>query len=122
MKFEFNRTNLLRALCLFVLIVAMFMGAIELVFLVDLGGIDFAVTFLMVYFASIRDSLLYKYRVVKSEVQLTLKYLSELYMFKPSIFASHASASGVLVALTCSVFLALLLWLPLIYLSSGFIP
>lgn len=121
MKFKFDRTTLLRLVCLFILIVAMSMGAIELVFLVDLGGIDFAVAFLLVYFAAIRDTLIYKYRLFKSDIQEVIVSLSGLYIFQPKVFVSHALASGVLVALTCSVFLACLLWVPPICLSSGFI-
>lgn len=121
MNIEFNRKNLLRILCLFVLIVAISMGAIELVFLVDLGGIDFAVTFLMVYFATIRDTLIYKFRIVKSELDRTLIYLSELYLFKPRVFASHATASSVLILISGSVLFACLMWLPAIYLSSAYL-
>ncbi len=119
MKIQFDRNTLLKALVLVILILGIFLGATELVFLVDLGGIDFAVTFLLVYFASIRDILIFKFRVLKSEINEFTHYLSELYAFKPRIFISQASASGVLLALTCSVFLACLLWIPAIYLSLG---
>ena len=121
MKLKFDRTTLLKIACLIILIIAIFFGAIELVFLVDLGGLDFAVSFLLVYFASIRDTLIYKYRVLKSNIGNAFVALSKLYMFQPKVFVSHAPASGVLIALTCSVFLACLLWVPLIYVSSGFI-
>ena len=120
MKFRLDRTTVLKSVCLVILIVAMLFGAVELVFLVDLGGLDFAVTFLLVYFASIRDSLIYKYRIFKSEIGVALIFLSQLYIFQPKVFVSHVSASGLLVALTCSVFLACLMWVPLIYVSSGF--
>ncbi len=121
MKFKFDRTTFFRLVCLLILIAAMSMGAIELVFLVDLGGIDFAVAFLLVYFAAIRDTLIYKYQVLKSGIGEFFVYLSGLYIFQPKVFVSHALASGVLVALTCSVFLGCLLWVPPIYISSGFI-
>lgn len=116
-----DRAALLKFICLIILIVAIFFGSVELVFLIDLGGLDFAVTFLFVYFASIRDTIIYKYRVLKSEIEEAIVFLSGLYIFQPKVFVSHASASGVLVALTCSVFLACLVWVPLIYVSSGFI-
>ena len=121
MKFKLDKATFLKFVCIIILIVAISMGAVELVFLVDLGGVDFAATFLLVYFASIRDALLYKFRVLRSKIGEAIAYLSELYIFQPKVFVSHASASGVLIALTCSVFLACLLWIPLIYLSSGFI-
>jgi len=120
-KLKFDRVTLLKAICLIILVVAIAFGAIELIFLVDLGGLDFAVTFLLVYFASIRDTLIYKYRVFRSNIGEAIVILSGLYIFQPKVFVSHASASGVLIAVTCSVFLACLLWVPLIYVSSGFI-
>ena len=119
MKLQFDRNTWLKALVLIILVLGMFLGATELVFLVDLGGIDFAITFLLVYFASIRDILIFKYRVLKSEINDLVCYMAELYAFKPKVFISHASASGVLLALTCSVFLACLMWVPAIYLSLG---
>ncbi len=121
MKFKFDRISLLKFACLVILMAAISFGAIELVFLIDLGGLDFAVTFLLVYFATIRDTLIYKFRALKSDIGDAIVFLSGLYIFQPKVFVSHASASGVLIALTCSVILACLLWIPLIYVSSGFI-
>ncbi|NKB33914.1 MAG: hypothetical protein GKR91_12520 [Pseudomonadales bacterium] len=121
MKFKFDKPTLLKIACLIILFVAIALGAVELLFLVDLGGIDFAVTFLLVYFASLRDSLIYKYRVLKSDFEKTITFLSELYIFQPKVFVSHASASAVLITLTSSVLLACLMWIPLIYISSVFV-
>ncbi len=120
MKFEIDKKAILKLILLVVIFVAILMGAVELIFLIDLGGLDFAVTFLLVYFASIRDTFIYKYRVFKSEIEEAIVYLSALYLFQPKVFVSHVSASGVLVALTCSVFLACLMWVPVMYVSSGF--
>ncbi|MEQ9023168.1 MAG: hypothetical protein RLN82_10485, partial [Pseudomonadales bacterium] len=119
-KFKLDRKLILKSLVLFVLIAAIMMGAVELLFLIDLGGLDFAVTFLLVYFAAIRETITYKYRAFKSEISELIQYFAALYLFQPKVFVSHASASGVLVALSCSVLLACLLWIPLIYVSSGF--
>ena len=93
----------------------------ELVFLVDLGGIDFAVTFLMIYLSTICNLLVVKFDKFKRDVSTFFLFLADLYMFRPKTFVSHVSASSVLVALTCSVFLTCLLWVPVIYLSTGFI-
>lgn len=121
MKIKFDRTTMLKLACLIILLVVVPFGAMELVFLVDLGGIDFAVTFLLVYFASIRDALIHRFHTIKSRLGVALVFLSGLYIFRPKVFVSHVSASGAILALTCSVFFACLLWLPLIYVSSGFI-
>lgn len=120
MKLKLNRENLLKAIVLVILVIAIALGAVELLFLIDLGGLDFAVTFLLVYFAAIRDAILFKYRMFKSELGGAIVFLSSLYMFRPKILISHASASGVIVALTCSMFLACLMWVPVMILSSGF--
>jgi len=120
-EFQVDRKLLLKSLVLLVLFTAILLGAVELVLLVDLGGIDFAVAFLLVYFAAIRDTIIYKVRVLKSEIDAAIDYLSELYIFQPKIFVSHVGASGIIVTFTCSVFLACLMWVPLIYVSSGFV-
>ena len=120
MKFRFDRKLLLKSVLTLVVLGAILLGAVELVFLIDLGGMDFAVTFLLLYFAAIRDTLIYKTRILKSEIVSAIEYLSELYMFQPKVFVSHAGATGIIVSFSCSLFLACLLWLPLIYLSSGF--
>ena len=121
MKIKFDKTTLLKLLCLIVLLVALPLGAAELLFLVDLGGIDFAVTFLLVYFAMIRDVVSCRYRNFKYALNDFLVYVSSLYMFRPRVFVSHVSASSLIVVVTASVFFACLLWIPLIYVSSGFI-
>lgn len=121
MKIKFDRTTLLKFVCLIILFVALFLGAAELVLLVDLGGIDFAVTFLLVYFVTIRDSISYKYRNLKSGLNELVVYASGLYMFRPRVFVSHLSASSLIVAVTASLFFAGLLWVPLIYVSSGLV-
>ncbi|MDO9319446.1 MAG: hypothetical protein Q7V56_14790 [Gammaproteobacteria bacterium] len=121
MKIKFDRTTLLKFVCLIILFVALFMGAAELVLLVDLGGIDFAVTFLLVYFATIRDAISYKYRNLKSGLNELIAYASGLYMFRQRVFVSYLSVSSLIVAMTASLFFACLLWVPLIYVSSGLV-
>lgn len=118
MRIKLNRTNLLRLACLLILVIAVSFGAAELLLIVDLGGIEFAVTFLLAYFASIRQVLAFKYRMLKSDIRQFVEFLSELYMFRPKVFISHVSATGVLVALTCSVFLACLFWVPVVLASA----
>lgn len=115
-----SRNRIIKTLMLVVLVIAILLGAFELAFLVDVAGLDFAITFLLAYFVAIRDSLVYRYRIVKSEFMATVAALSSLYLFRPRVFVSHATASGLLFTLTCSVLFACLIWLPLFYLSAGF--
>ncbi|MDX1490235.1 MAG: hypothetical protein R3332_03050 [Pseudohongiellaceae bacterium] len=116
---KFSRIKVLKLLCLAILFLAVSLGAVEALLLIDIGGIDFAVTFLLFYFAVIRDTIAFKYQCLKDDIRNFLDYVSGLYMFRPKIFLSHLSASGLIVAVTASVFFACVLWLPVIYLSSG---
>ncbi|HAJ75840.1 MAG TPA: hypothetical protein DCM64_05245 [Gammaproteobacteria bacterium] len=119
-KFELNQKNLIRIACI-VMVIALLPFSFELVFLIDIGGIDFAVTFLMLYLASTYNILMAKWNNFRSEFGGFILYLSQLYMFKPKVFVPHATASGLIVAFTCSLFLACLFWVPVMYVSSGFI-
>lgn len=118
MKYGYKHT-VVKVAILIILFTAIAMGAVELLFLIDLGGIDLAVSFLLVYFATLRDTLIYRLRMFKDEIVAITRALAALYLFQPKVFVSHATASGILVAITCSALLASMMWLPAIYLSSG---
>lgn len=120
MKSRLKPKQLLKYVCLMILLLGLVLGLPELIFLVDIGGLEFATVFLLVYFASIRDALIFRLRALKSEMSESLYFISRLYMFEPSVFLSHTAASGVFVALTCSVASVCLLWLPVVYVSSGY--
>lgn len=119
-KFELDRKTIIRIICL-AIVIALLPFSFELVFLIDIGGIDFAVTFLMLYLASIYNVLAVAWDNFKRELRGFIVFLSELYLFKPKVLLPHAAASGLIVAITCSLFLACLFWIPALYLSSGFI-
>ena len=119
-RFELDRKTLIRIACI-VLVIALLPFGPELVLLIDIGGIDFAVTFLMLYLATTYNILAAKWDNFKRELDLFIVFLSQLYMFKPKVLVPHAAASGLIVAFTCSLFLACLFWIPVMYVSSGFI-
>lgn len=119
-KFELDRKALVRIACI-ILILALLPFSFELAFLIDLGGIDFAVTFLMLFLATSYNVLLVKWDNFKRELSNSLVFLTQLYMFKPKVFVPHATASGLILTFTCSLFLVCLFWIPVIYVSSGFI-
>ncbi len=119
-KLELDRKTLIKIACI-VLIIALLPFSFELVFLIDIGGIDFAVTFLMLYLASTYSILAAKWNNFKRELGGLTVFLSQLYMFKPKVFVPHAIASGLILAFTCSLFLVCLFWVPVMYVSSGFI-
>lgn len=118
LKIKLDRKTLIRISCLLLLIMVL-PFSLELILLIDIGGIDFAVTFLMVYLGTIYNTIIVKLDTLKREVSSFLHFLAQLYIFKPRVFVSHATASGVVMALTCSVFLACLFWIPTIYVSSS---
>lgn len=119
-KFELDRKTLIRFACI-ILILALLPFSFELAFLIDLGGIDFAITFLMLFLASSYHALLDKWETFKSDLRAFFVFLAQLYMFKPRIFVSHATASGIILTLTSCLFLACLFWIPLMYVSSGYL-
>ena len=120
LDFKINRKILVRIGWL-LLLLAILPFSFELIFLIDIGGIDFALTFLILYLGTFFNTLVEKSDNFKREVSRSVYFLAQLYMFRPRIFLSHATASGLVLAVTCSVFLACLLWIPAIYLSSSLI-
>ncbi|MBQ15098.1 MAG: hypothetical protein CMQ17_11970 [Gammaproteobacteria bacterium] len=111
---------LIRLGCL-LLLLAVLPFSMELILLIDIGGIDFALTFLIFYLGATYNTLIVKLDNLKRDVSDFGFFISGLYMFKPRVFVPHATASGVLIVLTCSVFLTCLFWIPVMYVSSGFI-
>jgi hypothetical protein len=116
-KFKLDRKTLLRIACIF-LVIALLPFSMELVLLIDIGGIDFAITFLMIYLASAYQYLLGRWFEFRKVLREFVLFTTELYMFKPKVFVSHASASGIIMAATCSLFLVCLFLIPVIYMSS----
>jgi len=119
-KFDLNQKNLIRIACIACIIVLL-PFSFELAFLIDLGGIDFAITFLMMFLASNYNLLLARWEAFKQDLAGFLRFLAELYLFKPKVFVPHTVATGIIMSFTCSLFLACLFWIPAMYASSGFI-
>jgi len=119
-RFRMDRKMLIRLGCL-LLLLAVLPFSMELILLIDIGGIDFALTFLIFYLGATYNTLIVKLDNLKRDVSDFGFFISGLYMFKPRVFVPHATASGVLIVLTCSVFLTCLFWIPVMYVSSGFI-
>ena len=122
MKFDFklDRKMLIRIACLGLLLAVM-PFSMELILLADIGGLDFALTFFMLYLGAVHNAVLEKWSNFKRGCTEFIVFASQLYMFKPKIFVPHVAASGIVLAITCSMFLAFLFWVPLMYVSSGFI-
>ena len=122
MKFDFklDRKTLIKLACL-VLLLAVMPFSMELILLADIGGLDFALTFFMLYLGSMHNTVLEKWSNFKRGCAEFIVFAAQLYMFKPKIFVPHVAVSGVVLSVTCSMILACLFWIPLMYVSSGFI-
>lgn len=94
--------------------------AIEIVFLADMVGVEFAILFAVFYLKDIVNRLIEKWLELKESLKGFIRLLTELYVFRPRIYFSHLAASTTLLLLTSSVFFACLIWLPPVYLSVGY--
>ncbi|HJO10719.1 MAG TPA: hypothetical protein QGI39_01590, partial [Gammaproteobacteria bacterium] len=94
MKFRFrmDRKMLIRLGCL-LLLLAVLPFSMELILLIDIGGIDFALTFLIFYLGATYNTLIVKLDNLKRDVSDFGFFISGLYMFKPRVFVPHATAS-----------------------------
>lgn len=122
MKFRFNpdRKTLIRIAALILLFIVL-PFSLEMLFLMDLGGIDFALAFLFIFLGSSRHALLVRWESFKADVAAFVRFMAELSMFKPRVFVPHVAVSGIILSIGCSVLLLGLFWVPLIYASSGFV-
>lgn len=122
MKFNFrvDRKSLIK-IGLILVLLAILPFSMEMVLLIDIGGIDFALSFLVIYLGTLYNTILVKWDAFKRELRYLVVFLGELYMFKPRVLVPHVAVSSIVVSVTCSLFLACLFWIPLMYVSSGFI-
>jgi len=119
MKIKFDKETLLKtALIVAVLIVLPF--SVELVFLVDLVGLEIVAIMLLVYMRSITTALQYHSGRMKQDLVDTCCLLSGLVMFEPKVYAVHLSLSGIFLLLLESILFAYIVWLPVMLLSSGY--
>lgn len=95
--------------------------AIELIFVIDVFGLEFAASFAFLYMGMLKERLILRWHSFKQEVIAFLLFVGTLYLFQPRTVLTHSLASSILIAFTCSMLMALAIWIPAIYFSSGFI-
>lgn len=100
-------------------LIAVLPFAMELILVIDVFGLEFAASFAFLYLGMMRDRLLLRWHGFKQECAAFMLFIATLYLFQPRTVLSHSLASSVLIALTCSLFMAAAIWLPAIYLSTG---
>ncbi|MEX0963107.1 MAG: hypothetical protein WDZ52_03565 [Pseudohongiellaceae bacterium] len=112
---------LLKKILFILIIIAVAPFALEVVLLADVAGAEFAVLFAIYYLKSTAYIVLERWLEFKRSVLVVCTLLAELYCFRPRVMASHLAASSLLLVLTSSALLCCLMWLPPLYLSTGFL-
>lgn len=121
MKLNFKKSTLVKlGLILALLAVAPFLVPFTLEFIIvaDLMGLEALIVFLFVYAKSVVNLLRFKLQRIAQHVGDTVRLLSDLYMFKPKIYLSHATASSLVIVFASSVMLACVVWLPVMMASA----
>ncbi|MBO6564540.1 MAG: hypothetical protein JJ956_07340 [Pseudomonadales bacterium] len=95
--------------------------SIEIVLIADVAGIEFAVTFMAVYYRAVFADLVERWWRFKNRFSERLGKLAELVLFQPSSYGLTATASCLIIVLTGSTLVACSVWLPAMAMSSGFI-
>ncbi len=96
--------------------------AFELVLFADIMGLEALLLFLLFQSRNGLVALGIKLSEFARHVTLTISMLAGLYMFQPKVCVGHIAGSSIILIFACSLFLALALWVPAIYLStSGFV-
>jgi len=110
---------LLKKIFFVMIILAVAPFAMEVVLLADVAGAEFAVFFLVCYLKTTAYMIYERWLEFKRSMLAICALLSELYLFRPRVFATHLVSSSLLLMLTSSALLCCLMWLPPLYLSAG---
>ncbi|MDO9475124.1 MAG: hypothetical protein Q7L07_00335 [Pseudohongiella sp.] len=124
MKIEFKKSTLIKlGLILVLIVVAPFIVPFTLEFIIvaDLMGLEALIVFLLAYGKSIIGSIYMRLSEMRSNVGQTVLLIAELYMFKPKIYLGHATVSSLVLVFASSIMLACIVWLPVMYMSAGYI-
>ena len=124
MKFDFDRNAKIKILLIVVVIIAapyFAPFAIDFIILADFMGLEALLVFLFAYARPVVTAMQSRLLGMKSSISATASLVAELHIFKPRIYFTHASASVVLAVFACSIFLACLVWLPVMVMSMRYI-
>ena len=110
-----------KTICYILLLLAVAPFAIEFLFMAEFVGAEFAVTFMLYYFRNayyefVHRVLEFKYRLVEG-----FDNVIQLAIFQPRLCGVSATASCIVIILTGSTLVACTLWLPAMFMSSGFV-
>lgn len=120
MKLKIDRPMLIKVGCV-LLLLAVSPFAIEFVFIADFVGVEFAVTFMLLYFKTALFELVEKWWRFKMDFKNQIGYLSQLVMFQPRTCGVTSTATCLVVVMTGTTLAACALWIPAIVMSTGFL-
>lgn len=123
MKFDFDRNAKIKILLIVVVIIAapyFAPFAIDFIILADFMGLEALLVFLLGYSRSSFSVVQGRISDLKSSISATALLVAQLHICKPRIYVSHAGASAVLAVFACSIFLACLVWLPVMVMSMRY--
>lgn len=92
---------------------------IEFVLMVDILGLEALLLFLLLQSKNVLHAIRARFSIWMDQAAATLALLAGLYLFQPRVLISHTAGSSLILLLACSLTIALALWLPAIYFSSG---
>jgi len=86
----------------------------------DIMGLEALVLLLIYQSRHSIHLLLGRFAEWRKPIAATIVLLANAYVFQPRVFLSHAAGSSLIFVFACSVLMALALWVPAIYFSTGF--
>ena len=93
--------------------------AIEFLILAEFVGLEFAFTFMLVYFRNLFEELVIKWWRLKADIAAVFDNLLNLLMFQPRAAGISASVSCFIIIFTGSTLVACAIWLPALAMSVG---
>ncbi len=102
---------------LLLLLVAPF--AVEFILIAEFVGVEFAATFMLMYFRTAVAEALQRWRGFRMRLNEQYLWLLGTAMFQPRGYGVAASTSCAIIVFSCSTALACSVWLPLMLMSTG---
>ncbi|MCP5357599.1 MAG: hypothetical protein H7A06_05615 [Pseudomonadales bacterium] len=124
MKLNLDRNARIKILLIvFLLIAAPYFApfAIDFIILADFMGLEALLVLAFAYSKSVSSFVALYFGDVMANMKSTLRLVVELPVFRPRVYLAHATLSSVIVVITCSLFLACLVWLPPVMMSMSYL-
>ncbi len=119
MKLKIDKALAIKIGC-FLLLLAVAPFAFEFILIADFVGVEFAATFMLLYFRNAFEAYVIRWWQLKTELRENIYPLSQSFLFQPGAYGVSATATCLLVVLSGSTFVAFSLWLPAIAMNSGY--